>query len=259
MSGWLAWRLVKLLALALWSAGVLGAVCVPAPRSRLVLVRCFATPGFVLLWGAGWMMARLTDRSLGTPWIAATLVLSLTALHAAFLASHGRGRSRLTAAPALAFGGLLGSVGLMVLRPVALPHLAAVIGAAGLLGLLLSWPWRHRVAPSAAEAAAVQDEVLRGFRWLAWAEGASLLVMVGVSMPLRMLLGVSLDGGTGLIGWVHGALVLVFLQSLLSTGRRLGWPGSWALAGALSSLLPGGSFLFVWLSQEHEAWVRPAR
>lgn len=113
--------------------------------------------------------------------------------------------------------------------------LGAVLG--GALGL----PWRAESPAVAPDDAAV---ALRGFRALAWAEGGSLLLMVAVAMPLRAATGFDLDGDSQLLGWVHGALVLAYLQALASTGRLRGWPKRRWAAGLLAALVPGGVIWF---------------
>ena len=57
-------------------------------------------------------------------------------------------------------------------------------------------------------------------------------------------------GPNGLIGWVHGTLVLVYLQALFSTRKLLGWSWSKAIAGAVGGMLPFGSFVFEWKALE---------
>lgn len=251
MSAWLGWRLLKLLALAAFSAGAVGAACAPTRRVRLVLVHRFAVPGFIGLWWAGWMMAHLTGRTLAAPWILATLVASATALHAAFLSSHGRPRQRPSAAAPLVLAGLCVSISLMVLRPSAAGAVSATIVAAAALGGAAGVPLRQgRPPPSEDDRAAV----MQGFGWIAAAEGASLIGMLALK-----LLGLDLDGSTGMIGWMHGVLVIVFAQALLSTATLLSWPMRWGFLGVLSALVPGGSFLFLWLSRRFEDWKPLAR
>ena len=68
--------------------------------------------------------------------------------------------------------------------------------------------------------------------------------MVFVAMPLRASLGFRLDGGTGLLGWVHGVLVVVFVQTLWSTRKLFDWPKTELVLGVVSAVIPGGSFWF---------------
>jgi integral membrane protein len=49
------------------------------------------------------------------------------------------------------------------------------------------------------------------FRSLSWAEGSSLLLLLGVAMPLKYLLGFPL--AVRIVGSLHGVLVLALLSS----------------------------------------------
>jgi len=86
--------------------------------------------------------------------------------------------------------------------------------------------------------------VWRCFQWIAWIEAGSLLVMLLVNMPLKATMGVSLDAGTGLLGWVHGVMVLVYLQALSSAARVLGMSRAQVALGAVAALLPLAPFIF---------------
>jgi integral membrane protein len=68
-----------------------------------------------------------------------------------------------------------------------------------------------------------------------------------VAMPLRAATGVSLDGGSGVLGWGHGVLLLLYLQALQVAARALGWSWSTVAAAGLASLLPLGTLVFEWI------------
>ena len=113
------------------------------------------------------------------------------------------------------------------------------------LGALGAWPFARM---SSAVVTDPGDEAIawNGLRWLTWLEGASLIFMVFLAMPLRAATGVAIDNGTGLIGWTHGVLVLIFVQALSSAQRLFGWPRREWIIAFLSSLIPGMSFWFEW-------------
>lgn len=241
MTTWMLWRLVKFVALAALAAGFVGSVTVPARALRLRMLFVLGVSGFVGTWVAGWMLARLTARSVAEPWILVGIAGSWVALHGAFLGAFARpGRER-TLGAVLVFAGLVSTIGCMVLRPTAGWALATVAGVGALAGAAAGWPWRDQRA-----VCDTSDRPLarRGFRWVAWLEGASGVLLLLVAMPLRVVTGIDLDGDTGLLGWSHGVLVIVYLQCLHSTGRMLGWsPASMGL-GVLAAALPGGTFVF---------------
>jgi integral membrane protein len=72
-------------------------------------------------------------------------------------------------------------------------------------------------------------------------EGASLLALFGIAMPLKYL--AHMPAATSWTGWIHGFLFLVFLVALASARRTEGWPASRLGWGLLASLVPLGTFV----------------
>jgi integral membrane protein len=64
--------------------------------------------------------------------------------------------------------------------------------------------------------------VFARFRAFAVFETLTTAALFLVDMPARYGLGVALDGGIGLFGWVHGAAVLGYLAITLANHRTLG-------------------------------------
>ena len=91
----LALRALKLLAVAAFAAGSLGAtfpMAMPlATRRRLAAT--LAGPGFGLTWLLGFVLAGLTARSLLSGWILGSLALSLVGLQAVLYAVGKEGRA----------------------------------------------------------------------------------------------------------------------------------------------------------------------
>jgi integral membrane protein len=74
--------------------------------------------------------------------------------------------------------------------------------------------------------------------------------MMAINMPLKRLAGISIDGDSGLIGWIHGVLVLVYMLSLAVTARAQGWGVGRVIVAFVASLVPGGAFVFErWLAK----------
>lgn len=231
MTAWLAWRLVKFAGFVLFSGGVVGALTTTDTRRRLALAYAAAFPGLVGLWAGGWMLMKGLDLSMSLPWIQLSMLTSLFG----FAATVQWGLSSPRWAAALAGWGLSASLVLMVLRPESGAPLVMVLG--GLPGLV------------AAAAPTTRDPesggwVRRGFAWVAWAEGLSLLAMLGISMPLRLIFGIDLDGDSGLIGWMHGVMVMVYTAVLVVTAKAEGWSIPRAALGWFASFLPFGTFVF---------------
>ncbi|MBX3208680.1 MAG: DUF3817 domain-containing protein [Labilithrix sp.] len=86
------------------------------------------------------------------------------------------------------------------------------------------------------------DSKLRRLYLLAWLEGVSLLVLVGVAMPLKYV--AAMPTPTRVVGLVHGLAFLAYVivvADALGT-RRLTIKDA-ALA-VLAAVIPGGTFVF---------------
>lgn len=80
------------------------------------------------------------------------------------------------------------------------------------------------------------------FRWVAYAEGASFLVLLGIAMPLKYLAGLPL--AVRVVGLLHGVLFLAYMLLVfdaLGAGRFSMRTAAWAV---VASLLPFGPFVF---------------
>ena len=75
-------------------------------------------------------------------------------------------------------------------------------------------------------------------RWLSRIEGASLLLLVGVGMPLKYLGDWPL--GVRVLGSLHGLLFTAFVVTLLRVSLERRWPAARWLALLLYSALPFG-------------------
>jgi integral membrane protein len=80
------------------------------------------------------------------------------------------------------------------------------------------------------------------FKWIAYAEGASFLLLLGVGMPLKYALG--MPAPVGWVGFVHGALFVLYLVAAGSMSRLEGWSLSRLALAVVASLLPFGPFVF---------------
>lgn len=113
---WHLLRVSKFLALALWSAGIGGALLAGERRRRLAAAQWIATPGFLLTTAAGFGMARVQNVPLTQPWLAGSLLLGLLVLNLTLLAAERSSKDSrfLTAGIVLAGAATLA---LMVMRP----------------------------------------------------------------------------------------------------------------------------------------------
>ncbi len=78
-------------------------------------------------------------------------------------------------------------------------------------------------------------------RRVAWIEGVSFLVLLGVAMPLKYLAGLPL--AVKIVGWAHGVLFVVFALALLRTMFVARWPIARSALVFLAALLPFGPFV----------------
>lgn len=82
----------------------------------------------------------------------------------------------------------------------------------------------------------------RYLKVLGYAEGASFLVLLAVGMPLKYATGQ--PEFSKITGTVHGCLFLMYVTTLLSTGRSIGLTRKQILWGVFLSCWPFGLFLF---------------
>ncbi|HEX2872310.1 MAG TPA: DUF3817 domain-containing protein [Polyangiaceae bacterium] len=85
-------------------------------------------------------------------------------------------------------------------------------------------------------------EELKQFRWVAFLEGVSFVLLLFVAMPLKYWAGLPL--AVRIVGMVHGLLFVLFIGALFRAAVEREWPARrWGLA-FLSSLVPFGTFAF---------------
>lgn len=231
MTIYVFWKMLKFVGLMFWGAGVVAGLY---GLRRQVL--WWVSFGMMALWIGGYGLMKLTGRQFGAPWITMTLLASVLSFHAVAMIAHKQTAHVVTRV--MACGGILASVLMMTLRDDTWSMQLGLCVISVLISLVLVWR-----DVSTSHTIDTQD-ARKWFITLARAEGLSLIVMMLVSMPVRVIWKVSLDGGTGLIAWTHGLLVVMFLQAMLSFGRLSGWPGRVYALGLVSSLVPFGTFGF---------------
>lgn len=76
-------------------------------------------------------------------------------------------------------------------------------------------------------------------------EGCSFLLLLGVAMPLKYMLGI--NEAVRFVGSAHGILFIAYLVVLLSTASRVKLP-LWGMPlGVIAAILPFGPFVFDYL------------
>ena len=83
---------------------------------------------------------------------------------------------------------------------------------------------------------------MRRFKLVAWLEGASFLLLLGVAMPLKYWMG--LPVAVRVAGMAHGVLFLAYSWMVLDAVANRGWRFTRVAWGLLAGLLPFGTFVF---------------
>jgi integral membrane protein len=85
-------------------------------------------------------------------------------------------------------------------------------------------------------------KTLRQFRVVALLEGASVLVLLFIAMPLKYIGGMPL--ATRVAGSVHGLLFVLFITALIRVSIEHRWPRRRSLTAFVASILPFGTLVF---------------
>ncbi|HEY9405397.1 MAG TPA: DUF3817 domain-containing protein [Pyrinomonadaceae bacterium] len=77
-------------------------------------------------------------------------------------------------------------------------------------------------------------------RAIAFIEGISFLLLLGVAMPLKYFAGIPAAVKTA--GWIHGVLFMLYLFSVAEVTIRRRWPFARTFGALVASLIPFGTF-----------------
>jgi integral membrane protein len=78
-------------------------------------------------------------------------------------------------------------------------------------------------------------------RVIAFIEGISYLLLLGVAMPMKYFAGIPAAVKTA--GWVHGILFVLYLFAVAEVTVRRRWSVAPALCAVVASLIPFGTFV----------------
>ncbi|TLV01206.1 DUF3817 domain-containing protein [Dyadobacter luticola] len=78
------------------------------------------------------------------------------------------------------------------------------------------------------------------FRIVAFMEGVSFLVLLGIAMPLKYLAG--LPQAVRVVGMAHGVLFVLFVILLVQVAIEKSWPFKKSILSFFASLVPFGTF-----------------
>ena len=88
----------------------------------------------------------------------------------------------------------------------------------------------------------MQKKSLNLLRKVGMAEGVSLLVLLFIAMPLKYIW--QQPGAVKIVGWVHGALFVLFMLLVLRVYDQRNWPFKKLVLAFLAAFLPFGTFVF---------------
>ena len=85
-------------------------------------------------------------------------------------------------------------------------------------------------------------DLLQTFRRIAWLEGVSFLLLLGIAMPLKYLAGMPM--AVRVVGLAHGVLFIAYALLTALLFIRGQWTMGRASGAMLASVLPFGTFVF---------------
>jgi integral membrane protein len=84
--------------------------------------------------------------------------------------------------------------------------------------------------------------MIRLFRTVAYAEGLSFLILLGIAMPLKYVWG--MPEYVRVVGALHGGLFLAYVAGIVYFADHYEWSKKKTLLGFAASVLPFGTFVF---------------
>ena len=87
----------------------------------------------------------------------------------------------------------------------------------------------------------MSSQLLRRFRVVAFLEGVSFLVLLGIAMPLKYLAGIPI--AVRVVGLIHGLLFVVYVVIAATLVLRRRWTVGRAVEALALGLVPFGTFV----------------
>lgn len=86
-----------------------------------------------------------------------------------------------------------------------------------------------------------RNKTLNRFRKVAFAEGVSFLVLLGIAMPLKYL--ANMPKAVSVVGMIHGILFVAFMILAWETMGALNRKFAWFIKAFIASIIPFGTFV----------------
>lgn len=78
-------------------------------------------------------------------------------------------------------------------------------------------------------------------RGIAFVEGVSFLLLLGIAMPLKYLADSPMP--VKILGWIHGLFFVLYLLALAEVARRHNWSRPQIAGALLAAVVPFGTFV----------------
>jgi integral membrane protein len=88
----------------------------------------------------------------------------------------------------------------------------------------------------------MQTNSIRLLRRVGLIEGISMLVLLFIAMPLKYIW--DQPGAVKVVGWIHGALFVLFMLLVLYVYDQRSWPFKKVAVAFVAAFLPFGTFVF---------------
>lgn len=82
-------------------------------------------------------------------------------------------------------------------------------------------------------------------------DGISLLVLLGIAMPLKYIGGI--DKAVTIVGSIHGGIFSLYALAILYAALRVRWNLLWSAAALLAAFVPFGNFILDWQLKKAQA------
>lgn len=105
------------------------------------------------------------------------------------------------------------------------------------------------------EGNTVHSKAVQFLRTMGILDGLSLLILLGVAMPLKYVWDLPL--AVTIMGSLHGAIFMLYLASITWAQLRMQWPIVYSIVAVLVAFIPFGNFLFDRYIKRAEARYRP--
>ncbi|SFF07739.1 integral membrane protein [Paenibacillus algorifonticola] len=82
-------------------------------------------------------------------------------------------------------------------------------------------------------------------------DGISLLVLLGIAMPLKYIWG--FDRAVTIVGSIHGGIFCLYAAAILYAAIRVKWSLLWSAAAVIAAFVPFGNFVLDWKLKKVQA------